>query len=121
MVTEQLLTQVRPGMAVHTADGYHLGTVAQVWARTDSTAQDPHADPDGDSRVEVYHGVVVHRVVYVPARAIAAVAAGHVTLTMDAATVDEQAWGTEPAWIATAQTGRDPEPPDDLGRTTTMS
>ena len=92
-------------MAVHTADGYHLGTVAQVWARTDSTAQDAHANPDGDSRVEVYHGVVVHRVVYVPARAIAAVAAGHVTLTMDAATVDEQAWGTEPAWIATAQTG----------------
>jgi hypothetical protein len=33
--------------------------------------------------------------------------------------VDEQAWGTEPAWIATAQTGRDPEPPDDRGRTTT--
>ena len=116
MAPEQAIGQVRTGMEVRTADGHKLGTVAQVWYGTDLTAQDPECDAAVCSRLEVYHGVMVHHVLYVPARAIAEVAGGHVTLNVDAATVNEQAWGTEPPWIATAQTGRDPERPDDLGQ-----
>lgn len=116
MAPEHAIVQARAGMAVRTADGQHLGTVAQVWYGTDPTAQDPACNAAVCSRLEVYHGVVVHHVLYVPASAIAEVAGGHVTLNVDAATVNEQAWGIAPPWIATAQTGRHPEPPDDLGQ-----
>jgi hypothetical protein len=114
MTSEDAIAQARAGMEVRTADGQKLGTVAEVWYSTDPTAQDPQCDEAVCSRLEVYHGFLVHRVLYVPVRVIAAVAHGHVTLTVDAATVNEQAWGTEPAWIAAAETGRPLEAPDDL-------
>ena len=93
MAPKTIIGHVRPGMTVHTWDGQKLGTVAQVWYGTDPTAQDPQCDEAVCSRLEVYHGVVVHRVLYVPCSALATVAAGHVTLNVDAATVNEKGTG----------------------------
>ncbi len=95
-----IMEHVRPGMDVHTADGHALGNVTQVWVGTDPTASSPRCDDDTCSRIEVRSGgILKRRMRYVPISAIAAVAADHVTLTVDALTVDERDWVRRPGWI----------------------
>ena len=96
MVSENVLTRVRNGMGVLTADGQHLGKVTAVWLGTDPTATNPGCDEELCSRLEVHHGFLGHSVLYVPYSAIAAVAADQVTLNVDAATVRARAWTQKP-------------------------
>ncbi len=101
MANENMIAQVRSGMAVQTADGQLLGKVTQVWVGTDPTASSPRCDDERCSRIEVQRGRLLKRQVrYVPISAIADVAADHVTLTVDAAAVDERDWLRTPQWIA---------------------
>src|SRR3712207_1263644 len=79
-----------------TADGQHLGKVTAVWLGTDPTAANPRCDEELCSRLEVHHGFLGHRVLYVPYSAIADVVADQVTLNVDAATVQERAWTQKP-------------------------
>jgi hypothetical protein len=100
MANENLIAQVRTGMAVQTADGHPLGKVAQVWVGTDPTASSPRCDDERCSRIEVRSGGVFKRTVrYVPISAIADVATDHVTLNVDAEAVDEHNWLRKPHWI----------------------
>lgn len=116
MTTENAVVQVRKGMAVQSSDGHTLGTVERVWFGTDPTAQDPRCDDELCSRLEVHHGGFLRRrALYVPASAIAAVAGKQVTLTMDAATVNEHDWITLPSWIAAAG-GRTPDAREDISK-----
>jgi hypothetical protein len=108
MASENIITQVRQGMEVHTADGHTLGKVARVWFGTDPTASNPRCDEDTCSRIEVHSGrIFKRRVLYVPYSAISDITAGHVTLTLDAAAVNERNWLRMPAWIAAIMTGAD--------------
>ena len=101
MANENIIAQVRSGMAVHTADGQPLGKVAQVWVGTDPTASSPRCDDETCSRIEVHSGRLLTRQVrYVPISAITAIAADQVTLKVDAAAVDEHDWLRTPQWIA---------------------
>ncbi len=101
MAHEHMIAQVRTGMPVHTADGQPLGKVTQVWVGTDPTASSPRCDDERCSRLEVQRGRLLTRQVrYVPISAIADVATDHVTLKVDAATVDEQDWLRRPQWIS---------------------
>ncbi len=103
MSTDSLMTRIRPGIQVHTADRHPLGTVTRVWFGRDPSANSPHCDDECCSRIEVQRGRMLTRQVrYVPLNAIAAVTADHVMLTLDATTVDERDWTTEPAWIVDA-------------------
>ena len=100
MASENVIAQVRSGMAVHTADGQPLGNVTQVWVGTDPTASSPRCDDERCSRIEVQRGRLLTRQVrYVPISAIRAVAADQVTLKVDAAAVDEHDWRRKPPWI----------------------
>ncbi len=100
MVSENTLTQVRIGMDVPTADGQALGKVTQVWFGTDPSAGSPRCDDEICSRIEVQRGRMLKRQVrYIPYSAIAAVTDNHVTLHVDAATVDERDWLRKPQWI----------------------
>ena len=100
MATENIVARVRKGMEVHAADGQKLGKVAEVWLGTDPTATNPRCDEELCSRLEVHHGGLFKRsVLYVPYSAIADVAADHVTLNVDAATVSERAWHQKPSWV----------------------
>ncbi len=106
MASENILPQVRQGMDVHTADGHTLGTVAKVWFGTDPTPSNPRCDEDTCSRLEVHRGrLFKRRALYVPYSAIGDITAGHVTLTLDAAAVNERDWLRKPAWIATGAAG----------------
>ncbi len=99
MASENVIAQIRKGMEVHTADGQKLGKVAEIWLGTDPTASNPRCDEELCSRLEVHSGGLLKRtVLYVPYSAIANVAADHVTLTTEAATVREQAWTQKPRW-----------------------
>jgi hypothetical protein len=118
MATEHALSQVRTGMAVHTADGHNLGKVTHIWYGTDPTATNPQCDDEVCSRLEVHRGVLGGRTLYVPYSAIGDVVAGRVRLSMDAASANEHNWHRQPAWIAAAG-GREADPFDDLGRVTT--
>lgn len=116
MAPENAMVQVRHGMAVHTSDGHTLGKVERVWYGTDPTADNPRCDEEVCSRLEVHHGVFLRRTaMYVPTSAIAEVAGKHVTLNVDAATVNEHDWIKLPPWIAAAG-GRQAEPLDDTTR-----
>jgi hypothetical protein len=100
MASENMIAQVRPGMAVHSADGQPVGKVAQVWIGTDPTASSSLCDDEICSRIEVQRGRLLTRQVrYVPISAIRAVAADQVTLKVDAAAVDEHDWRRKPPWI----------------------
>ncbi len=100
MASENVIAQVRSGMAVRTADAQPLGKVAQVWVGTDPTASSPRCDDESCSRLEVQRGRLLKRQVrYVPISAIANVATDHVTLKVDAAVVDEHNWLRKPQWI----------------------
>ncbi len=108
MASENVLAQVRSGMAVQTADGQPLGKVAQVWVGSDPTASSPRCDDETCSRIEVQRGRLLTRQVrYVPISAIADVAANHVTLKVDAAAVDEHDWLRTPQWITTMTAAAD--------------
>ena len=101
MMTESIIARVRKGMEVHTADGKKLGKVAEVWLGTDPTAANPRCDEEICSRLEVHSGGLFKRsVLYVPYSAIANVTADHVTLSVDAATVNEHDWTKKPSWVA---------------------
>ncbi len=103
MSTDSLMTRIRPGMQVQTVDGHLLGTVTRVWFGRDPSANSPHCDDECCSRIEVQRARMLTRQVrYVPLNAIAAVTVDHVTLALDAATVDERDWTKEPAWIVAA-------------------
>ena len=100
MASENMIAQVRPGMAVHSADGQPVGKVAQVWIGTDPTASSSICDDEICSRIEVQRGRLLTRQVrYVPISAIRTIAADHVTLKVDAAAVDEHDWRRKPPWI----------------------
>jgi hypothetical protein len=99
MASENIIAHVRKGMEVHTADGQKLGKVAEIWLGTDPTASNPRCDEELCSRLEVHGGSLLKRtVLYVPYSAIANVAADHVALNTDAATVQERAWTQKPRW-----------------------
>ncbi len=101
MANENIIAQVRTGMPVQTADGQPLGTVTQVWVGTDPTASSPRCDDESCSRIEVQRGRLLTRQVrYVPISAVADIASDHVTLTVEAAAVDEHDWLRTPQWIA---------------------
>ena len=118
MANENMIAQVRSGMAVHTADGQPLGKVAQVWVGTDPTASSPRCDDERCSRIEVHSGRLLKRQVrYVPISAISAVAPDHVTLKVDAAVVDEHNWLRKPQWI-TGMTGSADAKNEELERQT---
>ena len=113
MASENVIAQVRKGMEVHTADGQKLGKVAEVWLGTDPTATNPRCDEEICSRLEVHQGSFFKRsVLYVPYSAIADVAAGRVTLSIDAATVNERDWIKQPGWIAAVAGGIQPSKDD---------
>ena len=100
MANENIVARVRKGMEVHTSDAQKLGKVAEVWLGTDPTATHPRCDEELCSRLEVHSGGVFKRtVLYVPYSAIANVS-DHVTLNVDAATVNERAWTQKPGWVA---------------------
>ena len=95
------IARVRKGMEVRTSDGENLGKVAEVWAGTDPTASNPRCDEELCSRVEVHGGGLFKRsVLYIPYNAIAEVGDKHVTLNIDATTVNERAWNAPPRWVA---------------------
>ncbi len=99
MASENVIARVRKGMEVHTADGQKLGKVAEVWLGTDPTASHPRCDEELCSRLEVHSGGVFKRSVrYVPYSAIANVS-DHVTLSVDAATVNGYDWVQRPRWM----------------------
>ncbi len=101
MASENVVARVRKGMEVHTADGQKLGKVAEVWLGTDPTATHPRCDEEVCSRLEVHSGGLFKRsVLYVPYSAISGVGANHVTLRVDAATVNEHDWTKKPSWVA---------------------
>jgi hypothetical protein len=54
MASENVITQVRKGMEVHTADGQKLGKVAEIWLGTGPTATNPRCDEELCSRLEVH-------------------------------------------------------------------
>ena len=100
MASENVILRVHNGMEVHTADGQTLGSVKNVWLGTDPTATNPLCDEDVCSRLEVQSGGFFKRsTLYVPYSAIADVAADHVTLNIDAATVHERPWNQKPRWV----------------------
>ncbi len=108
MSSETIITQVREGMKVHTADGQILGTVTRVWFGSDPSASSPRCDDDICSRIEVQSGRMLRRRMrYVPYSAIAAIADGRVTLNVDAATVDERNWMHKPQWITAVTASAD--------------
>ncbi len=110
MASENVIAQVRSGMAVRTADGQPLGKVAQVWVGTDPTASSPRCDDESCSRIEVQRGRLLTRQVrYVPISAIADVATDHVTLKVDAAAVDDRDWLRRPQWITAVTASADAE------------
>ncbi len=110
MASEITIAHVRKGMEVRTADGQKLGKVALVWYGTDPTATNPRCDEDICSRLEVHSGgIFKHTLLYVPYSAIAEVTAGHVTLNLDAATVNERDWIKQPRWIAASAEGIQPK------------
>ncbi len=100
MAGENIITQVRKGMEVHTTDGQKLGKVAEVWVGTDPAATDLWCDEEICSRLEVHHGLLGRSVLYIPTSAIASVAANQVTLNVDAPTVHERTWNHKPRWVA---------------------
>ncbi len=104
MTTGNILTQVRQGMQVHTADGVTLGKIREIWYGTDPTERDPRCDEEVCSRLEVHHGVLHREVLYIPYNAIADVSGTQVTLNVDAATVREHPWHQRPRWIASGKT-----------------
>ncbi len=95
-----MIAQVRPGMAVQSADGQPVGKVAQVWIGTDPTTSSSRCDDERCSRIEVQRGRLLTRQVrYVPISAIRTITADHMTLKVDAAAVDEHDWRRKPPWI----------------------
>ena len=101
MARENIMARVHRGMEVHTMDGQNLGKIAEVWLGTDPTPSNPRCDEEICSRLEVHQGGWFKRsVLYIPYSAIAEVAADHVTLNVDAATVNERAWTQKPSWGA---------------------
>ena len=100
MASENVVTRVRKGMQVLTADGQKLGKVTEVWLGTDPTATNPRCDEEICSRLEVHQGGLFKRsVLYIPYSAIADVAADQVTLNVGAETVNERAWNQKPHWV----------------------
>jgi len=99
MMSESDIARVSKGMEVQTMDGKELGKVTEVWLGMDPTASNPRCDEEVCSRVEVRRGFLGRGVLYVPYSAIAAVTGKHVTLNIDAATVNEHAWNQKPGWI----------------------
>ena len=99
MARESLVSRVRTGMEVRTADGQSLGKVTEVWLGTDPTASQPLCDEELCSRLEVRSGSFFKRTtLYVPYSAIADVTADHVMLNVDAATAHARPWTTQPSW-----------------------
>ena len=102
MAPTHVLIRVRPGMAVRTADGHTLGKVTQIWYGSDPIPTQPYCDDEVCSRLEVQPGGFGRRPVYVPYSAVLDVTARRVILQVDAASVNQQAWHRQPAWIAAA-------------------
>jgi hypothetical protein len=104
MSTESIITRIRPGMNVQSADGQLIGKVREVWVGSDPRQSSERCDEEECSRLEVQRGVAR---AYIPYNAIAAVEGKAVRLTLDAATVNEKGWHRKPRWIAD-------EPPPDM-------
>ncbi len=96
MSTESMLTRIRPGMHVQSADGQPIGKVREVWIGSDPRHSSERCDEDECSRLEVQRGAAP---VYIPYNAIAEVAGKAVRLGMDAAAVTEKGWHRKPLWI----------------------
>ena len=118
MAPKHALTPVRPGMAVRTADGHTLGKITHIWYGSDPTPTQSQCDDEVCSRLEVQPGRFGRRPLDVPYSAVLDVTPGRVILHLDAASLNTQAWRTQPAWIAAAG-GREADPTGDLGRVTT--
>ena len=97
MMSESMLSHIRPGMQVQAADGTVVGTVREVWIGTDPHHSSERCDEDACSRLEVHHGTTT---LYIPYNAIAEAAGKVVRLSVDGATVNEKGWYRRPRWIA---------------------
>ena len=95
--------QIRERMEMLTADGTKLGKIKNIWIGTDPVGSSILWDEEVCSRLEVHHGFLNHRVLYIPYNAIADVSGSTVQLNIDAAAADEKEdWHHKPRWIAVA-------------------
>ena len=100
MASENILTQVRKGMEMHSSDGVCLGKVAQVWWGTDPRSSTARCDETQCSRLEVHQRRGLRKsVLYVPYNAIAEVTAKQVVLNVDEETAKGKGWASKPRWI----------------------
>ena len=97
MSNDSIITRIRPGMPVQSADGQPIGKVREVWIGADPRHSSERCDEDECSRLEVHHGAST---LYIPYNAIADVTGKAVRLHMDAAMVTEKGWHRKPLWIA---------------------
>ena len=96
MTSENIVTRIRQGMQVESADGRPVGKVAEVWLGADPRHSSERCDEDACSRVELHQG---ESTFYIPYNVIAEVAGKVVRLNVDAATVNEKGWYRKPLWI----------------------
>ena len=109
MTRENIVTHVRQGMSVHTADGTHLGKVTRIWYGSDPTSNTIRCDEEICSRLEVHHGTLLKdNVLYIPYHVIGEVVGNDVRLNIDAATVYDHDWLQRPRWMG--------QEPDKFGR-----
>ncbi len=96
MSNDSIITRIRPGMPVQSADGQPIGKVHEVWIGSDPRQSSERCDEDECSRLEVQRGAAR---VYIPYNAIAEVTGKAVRLSLDAASVNEKGWHRKPRWI----------------------
>lgn len=101
--------QVRKGMEVRTSDDHKLGKITEIWLGTDPTPSHPRCDEDVCSRIEVHHGFLGGKVLYIPYNAIEDVSTGRVALNVTHSMVNEHDWIKQPGWIANADGRLEPD------------
>jgi len=105
MDTRTLVTRIRDGMAVRSADGQSLGRIRHIGYGLDLDQHTPRWDEAVCSRLQVqHHG----NTFYIPFNAIAHGGWDGVALTVDAATVDEKGWYRKPRWIDDTEPAANP-------------
>jgi hypothetical protein len=90
--------QIHEGMDVQTADGLSLGAIKQIW--WGSIPDDQFVAVDDETCFEVQPQQLLSAgMVYVPCSAVADVADGCITLSLDADAVAAKTWYEKPKWL----------------------
>jgi hypothetical protein len=99
MTTDSLISRIREGMDVRTADNIRLGKIVQVWIGADPANSTARCDEELCSRLQVRHRDQTR---YIPYSAIGSVETKTVVLNVTAALADEHDWTRRPRWIPAA-------------------